>query len=453
MPKKTLTAAAVKALLPGADRREIRDAGCQGLRLIIQPSGHKSWALRFRRPDGRQAKLVLGSFDPSGAEAPSEPVLGMQLTLVGARKLATEIHRQRAMGRDVVADHAAAKKRQAEESEERNASTFGVAARRFVEEHARAKTRTWVLTSRLLGIRPSDLEPIPRGLTDRWRERLVSEITGHDIHQLIDEVRTRGVPGLERRRKGKSELVAWVTLARVGRLFSWLVEQRVIEKNPCTGVSRPDTSTARERVLTDAELRWFWLACDELGEPFGPLLKLALLTGQRRNEVAGMTRAELSADGATWTLPASRTKNKRPHIVPLSRASQDLISSVHVIAGKPGYVFTTNGRSHVSGWSKTKRRIDAKIAELAGQDVPPWTIHDLRRTCAAGLQRLGVPLPVTERVLNYVSGSFAGIVGVYQRHEYAEERREALERWAKLVERIISGQAAQIVALRRSGAA
>ena len=407
--------------------------------------GAKSWALRFRRPDGRPAKLTLGPLDISGVE--TEPVMGAPLTLIAARRLATEVHQQRAKGRDVMAD----RRREAQDSEQRNASTFGAAARLFIEQHARAKTRTWVLTARLIGIRPEDLEPIPKGLADRWRDRPVADITAHDIHSLIDEVRTRGVPGLARRRKGKSESVAWVTLARVGRLFSWLVERRVIEKNPCIGVSRPDTSTARDRVLSDAELHWFWLACDALGWPFGPLLKLLLLSGQRRDEVAGMTRTELSADGATWRLPASRTKNKRAHVVPLSRAARDLIGSMPTIAGKPGFIFTTNGETHVSGWSKTKRRLDAKMAELAGEAVPPWTIHDLRRTCAAGLQRLGVPLPVTERVLNHVSGSFGGIVGVYQRHEYSDEKREALTRWAERVEAIASGQepASDVVALRR----
>ena len=368
MAKKTLTAAAVKALLPGPARREVPDGGCPGLHLVIQPSGSKSWALRFRRPDGRPAKLTLGPVDLSGAE--TEPVVGAPLTLIAARRLATEVHQQRAKGRDVVADHGEAKRRRAGEREERNASTFGAAARRFVEEYARPRTRTWVLTARLLGIRPDDLTPIPKGLADRWRDRPVSEITGHDIHQLIDEVRKRGVPGLERRRKGKSESVAWVTLARLSRLFTWLIEQRVIEKSPCVGVHRPDTSAARDRVLTDAELRWFWLACDSLGFPFGPLLKLLLLTGQRRDEVAGMTRAELSADGAIWNLPASRTKNKRAHVVPLSRAARDLIGTTPTIAGKPGFIFTTNGTSHVSGWSKTKHRLDAKMAELAARALP-----------------------------------------------------------------------------------
>lgn len=455
---KTLTATAVENHLPGKSRREVPDGGCPGLHLIIQPSGRKSWALRFRRPDGKPGKLTLGPVDLFGGAILGEPTIGAPLTLAAARKLAAELNHQRAMGRDVIVDYKAAKQRQQAELEARNTNIFAPAARRFIEQHARAKTRTWALSSRLLGLRPVDLEPIPGGLADRWAMRPLSEITAHDIHALIDEARTRGVPGWGRQRKGKSKSMAWVTLVRVSRFFSWLVEQRVIEKNPCDGVHRPDVSTPRDRVLTDAEIRWFWLACDDLGEPFGPLLKLCLLTGQRRDEVAGMTLAELSSDRSTWTLSGPRTKNKRPHTIPMPQAAQDLIGSIRVVEGKPGFIFTTTGQSHVSGWSRTKRRLDAKMLELARAEaadtvIPPWTIHDLRRTCAAGLQRLGVPLPVTERVLNHVSGSFAGIVGVYQRHEFADEKRAALQRWAESVLRIVTGQAAQVVTLHRQGAA
>jgi integrase len=455
---KTLTAAAVKNHLPGERRREVPDGGCPGLHLVIQPSGRKSWALRFRRPGGKPAKLTLGSVDLSGAETPAEPTIGAPLTLAAARRLAADLHRQRAMGRDVVADHDAARRRQTAEREVRNANTFAASARRFIEEYARAKTRSWAVSARLFGLRSDNLEPIPGGVADRWADRPVAEITAHDIHSLIDEVRTRGVPGLQRRRRGKSESVAFATFARLSKLFAWLVEQRVIEKNPSAGVHRPDSSIARDRVLDDRELRCFWMACDDLGEPFGSLLKLLLLTGQRRNEVAGMTRAELSEDGATWALPASRAKNKRPHIVPLSQAAQNLIAGVHVIAGKPGYIFSTTGESYVTGWSRLKRRLDARMLELARAEkadavIPPFTIHDLRRSCAAGLQRIGVPLPVTEKILNHASGSFRGVIGVYQRHEYFAERREALERWAAHVQGIVSGRGAEVVALRRNGAA
>ena len=346
MAKKTLTAAAVKALLPGPARREVPDGGCPGLHLVIQPSGSKSWALRFRRPDGRPAKLTLGPLDLSGVE--TEPVIGAPLTLIAARRLATEVHQQRAKGRDVVAD-----RRRAAEQE---THTFGAAARRFIEDHARPKTRSWATSARLLGLSPVNLERVANGLAERWADKAMAEITAHDVHSLIDEVRTRGVPGLTRRGGGVSNSQARVSLARLSKFFAWAVGRRLVEKNPCAGVWRPDASPARERVLTDAELRWFWLACGSLGRPFGPLLKLLLLTGQRRDEVAGMTRGELSADGATWALPASRTKNKRATSVPLSKTARDLIGTMPTVAGKPGFIFTTNGETHVSGWSKTKRR-------------------------------------------------------------------------------------------------
>ena len=436
--RKTLTAASVKNLLPGARRLDIPDRGCPGLRLIIQPTGHKAFALRFRRPDGRSGKLTLGPVDLLGTETPDEPAIGGPLTLAAARKLASDINRQRAFGRDPIADHNTAKRRRKVERETMNANVFAPLARAFIEQHAKPKTRTWALSAQLLGLRPDTLESIPKGLADRWRVRPVTEITPDDIHDLVDEIRQRGVPGWARRNGGDS--VAWVAHARIAKFFSWLIERRVIAANPCSAVRRPDASTPRERVLSDTELRWFWLACGALGEPFGPLLQLLLLTGQRRSEVAEMTWTELSGD--TWSLPASRTKNARAHTVPVSRQARDLIAGVHRIGD--GFIFSTNGSTHVSGWSKTKRRLDAKMLDLARAEkpdatIPPWTVHDLRRTVASGLQKLGVALPVTEKILNHVSGSFGGITGVYQRHEYASERRDALERWAAYVEGIVSG--------------
>jgi integrase len=304
-----------------------------------------------------------------------------------------------------------------------------------------------------LGLKPSTLEPIAKGLAERWRDKAVSEVTADDIHHLVDEIRERGIPGLVRRNGGESDSVARVSHARLSKFFSWAIERRLIAANPCTGVWRPDVGPARDRVVTDDEVRWFWLACSDLGSPFGPLFKLLLLTGQRRDEVAGMAWAELSDDHASWSLPGERTKNKRAHSVPLPQAARDLIASVRPVG--TGYVFTTTGVSPVSGWSKTKKRLDEKMLEVATKDkpdavIPVWVTHDLRRTCATGLQKLGVRLEVTEAVLNHASGARAGIVAVYQRHQYLEEKREALEKWSAHVERIISGQAADVIALRRA---
>ena len=445
--RKTLTAAAVIKLLPGKKRLEIPDAGCPGLRLIVQSTGHKSFALRFRRPDGRPGKLTLGPVDLTGTETPDEPVIGGPLTLAAARKLAADFQRQRAFGRDVIADHNTAKRRRRSDLANRVANSFGAAAKAFIEGHAKPKTRSWATSARVLGLSPATLDPVKGGLAERWSAKPVAEITAHDVHELIDEIRAVGVPGLARRRVGVSDSVARVSLARLSKFFSWLMmERRLVEKNPCAGVWRPDSGPARERCLSDDEVRWFWLACGALGEPFGPLLKLLLLTGQRRSEVAGMTFAELSENGESWSLPASRTKNKRPHTVPLSKAARDAIASVRVVGQR--FVFTTNGETPVSGWSKVKRRVDAKMAELAHAEnasVLPWTIHDLRRTCATGLQKLGIRLEVTEATLNHVSGTRAGIVGVYQRHQYSEEKRAALDQWAAHVEKIVDARAKRTV--------
>jgi hypothetical protein len=305
---KQLTAAAVQRLRTGKARREIRDGGCPGLYFIIQSSGHRSWALRFRRPGGKPAKLTLGPADLTGQEAEGEPVLGAPLTLASARRLATELHRQRALGKDVVA----VRHRERLERLAHGGKTFAAAAADYIEQYAMRRTRGWRDRARLLGLRPTaegkGLELIPKGLADRWRDRLIAGIDGDDIHLIVDEVRERGVPGLERRAERPSDSQARAMFAGLSKMFSWLVERRRARSNPCSGVHRPATLKARDRVLTSSELVAFWRAADAERREFGALLKILALTGARLNEVAGMQRTELSDDGATWTIPGERTK-------------------------------------------------------------------------------------------------------------------------------------------------
>jgi integrase len=163
-------------------------------------------------------------------------------------------------------------------------------------------------------------------------------------------------------------------------------------------------------------------------------VKLLALTGQRRNEVARMQRNELDFDARLWTLPPARTKNRQPHEVPLSKAALAVLERAPRITESP-FVFTTNGgASPASGYSKNKRRLDA----LLPADMPPWRLHDLRRSCASGLARIGVNLPVIEKVLNHASGSFAGIVAVYQKHHFSDEKRAALEAWGQHIDALVS---------------
>jgi hypothetical protein len=233
---KQLTAAAVQRLRPGKVRREIRDGGCPGLYLIIQSTGHRSWALRFRRPGGKPAKLTLGPADLTGREGEGEPVLGAPQTLASARRLAIELHRQRALGKDVVAF----RHRERLEREARGAKTFAAAVADYIEQYAKRRTRGWRDRARLLGLRPAaegkGLELIPKGLADRWRDRPIAEIDSDDIHLITDEARERGVPGLERRAEGPSESQARAMFAGLSKLFGWLIEKRRLSANPCTGV-------------------------------------------------------------------------------------------------------------------------------------------------------------------------------------------------------------------------
>jgi integrase len=436
---KALTAAGVAKLRAGKSRREISD-GTSGLRLVIQPSGVKSWAVRFRRPNGKSAKLTLGSCDDNGKEGEGEPVIGGHLSLAAARRLAAETRRQLALGRDPAAAYLAEKQRARAAAIEISANTFSAAAVNFIEQYARKKVRRWKEQARLLGLQPADLTLIPKGLAERWRDRPVAAIDGHDIHSIVDETRRMGAPGLERRSDGETESRARAMYAVLSILFRWLVQHRRIDRNPCVGVHRPAAASARDRVLSDIEIVKFWTAADSVGEPFGPLLKLLLLTGCRLNEVAGMRRTEPSEDGATWDVPGARTKNRRPHRVPLAPLAQKILADV---AGKGDLVFTTNGRTPVSGWSKLKKRLDAAMR------IPPWRLHDLRRTTATGMADIGIPPHIVEATLNHVSGAKAGVAGTYNRAAYLPERKAALERWAIHMAGLIEGKLADVVPLQK----
>ena len=181
----------------------------------------------------------------------------------------------------------------------------------------------------------------------------------------------------------------------------------------------------------------FWQATDRVGGSAGALFKLLLLTGCRLREAAGMTRAELEDDGA-WTIPGIRTKNHRPLTLPLPQSTLDIIAGAPRVGDS--YAFTVNGRKPLSNFSGLKHDLDDAMAEVAGKPVATWRLHDLRRTFASNLAALGVALPVIERLLNHVSGSFAGVAGSLSAHEFATEKAEALARWATHLQGLVSGK-------------
>jgi integrase len=429
-------------------RVEIPDAGAPGLRLVVQPTGGKSWALRFRRPDGRPAKMTLGSVDVSAREEEAEPVTGGHLTLASARRLATEARRQLKLGRDPASDAVSTKKKRKWEAVEKRADTFGAAIRTFILREAKPKNSSWRQTASFWGLnhQTDELAAVPGGIADRWGSRPVSEITKADILKLRDSYAERG----------KRENIPHV-VAR--RFFKWLEGRGQIERSPVHGLPAPDKAPARDRVLTDHEVRLVWRACDRVGLPFGPLVRMLLVTGQRRGEVAGMARSELSPAHDLWSLPPSRTKNGRAHTVPLTKLALEVLERPMRRTDKHDLIFTTNGVRPVSGFRRAKRSLDREMLALAREDAKarredaakvtlrPWRLHDLRRTVATGLQRLGYPIEITEAVLNHASGEVSGVAAVYARHDYANEKRAALEAWSRELLRVIANDEVKVLPL------
>jgi integrase len=398
-----LTVKNVEAMRPGADRREIPDSHMPGLYLIVQPSGAKAWAIRYRH-HGQTRKHTLGSF----------PAVDLKT----ARVLGGKALRAAAEGRDPGREKILARAAEADSVDR--------IIEEFLDRHVRRsnRPRSAQETERLLR----------QHVLPRWRGRMVHEITRRNVLDVLDRVVDGGAP-----------IAANRVFAAVRKLFNWAVSRDIIAASPCAGVKPLTAERARDRVLSDDELRLVWAAADKLGGTFGPLVKLLALTGQRRDEVAGMRREELDLDARLWTLPAGRTKNDKPHEVALSSAAIAVLKSVPRVTDSP-FVLTTNGAAPASGYSKNKRRLDA----LLPADMPAWRLHDLRRTCASGMARLGINLPVIEKCLNHVSGSFGGIVGVYQKHSFADEKRHAFEAWGSyVVAALVEGKpASKVVRLR-----
>lgn len=245
------------------------------------------------------------------------------------------------------------------------------------------------------------------------------------------------------------------------RMFSWAVNRGDLDASPIREMQPPPAPPSRDRVLDDLELELVWRGASVAGYPFGHFVRMLILSGQRREEVAALEWAELDRTKALWTLPAGRAKNGLVHDVPLSAETLALLDEIAARQKlksnitdwpKKGFVFTKTGAQSVAGYSAAKKRLDKLIAaggHAKGGDadadqlkmLPPWRFHDLRRTLATGLQRLGVRFEVTEAVLNHVSGSRSGIAGVYQRHHWSDEKRAALDAWAAHVIRLVETSA------------
>ena len=461
----SLTDAAVRKRKPKAKRLELPDG--KGLYLVVQPTGSKSWIMRYRDLTGRPVKLTLGTCDESGKELEGEPAIGGHLTLVAARRLASEVQRQRALGRDPVAEKKALNLERKHQIIDSGEATFPNAAKFYVEKGRSKRVRKGVLknrgwrdTAQVLGLRyPEDggePEMIDGGLCARWANKPVAEITNEDVEILVEEARDKGIPGRPPRNNGPSDVRAREMAGTLNAMFNWLIGKKRttasgkrspwITSNPALGVDKPEAPLARSRVLNSDlnkrkadEIRWFWKASEKMGEPFSAMLKVLLLTGQRRGEVAGMMIEELSDDRSEWTIPGRRTKNGRENTIPLPMMVREILQDV-IGDRTSGYVFTTTGKTPVSGFSKLKRKLDNEMLVMAHEDDPeaviePWRLHDLRRSFITGANEISCEPHIIEAIANH---SLQGVAGVYNLAKYIPQRLAALERWCQHVNSVVS---------------
>jgi integrase len=368
------------------------DSKVPGFGVRIFPTGTKSFIVFFRAK-GRLRRMTLGRYPT--------------LSLREARKLADDALNRVSHGGDP----------QREKLDDRRGVRFAEAVDSFVRLHCKRYNRenTAHETARVLKSR----------FVSKWGSQDLREITKADVNGLLDKIMKEGHPS-----------AANHALAAIRKLYAWCAGRGLVEANPCVGIRAPAASQSRDRVLSDTDLAKVWQASKDVGDPFGHIVRLLVLTAQRRGEVAGMHWNDVHFPSATWSIPASRTKSNRAQEVPLVPEAVEILKGLSRTEGIP-MVFPAigNTKNSFSGFSKAKRRLD----ELAG--VEDWTLHDLRRTTATGLARLGVAPHVVERILNHTTGTLGGVAGVYNRFGYLPEMRAALELWSKHLGQLSIAQA------------
>jgi integrase len=337
---------------------------------------HPHYIVRYRI-DGKQKFLTIGrhgTWTPETARRKAQELLGIVATGI---------------------DPAATKSVE-------DGDNFAAVAERFLaRQRLRLKPRSIEELERYLRKNAQPLHSLPLARIDR---RTVAEALGEVEHQC----------GPVARNRFRSNLSA---------MFAWAITEGLIENNPVTGTAKADENGGRERVLTEAEIKALWQACADNSD-FSRIIRLLLLTGQRRNEIGLLQCSEVNLAHAILTLPAERTKNGREHTLPLSKQA---VAVLQGILDREGAVFAS------TNWASEKVKLDARLK------LAHWTLHDLRRSMATHCAELGVMPHVIEAILNHISGHKSGVQGVYNRARYLEPMREALQRWADHIEALIVG--------------
>lgn len=412
-----LTDAKIRSLVaPDSGRKEWPDHIIPGLRIRVTPSGAKTFVLR-KRVGGKWRNITIGPF---------KAYFGLADARKKARSILIDIDNGKGAPRPAREDGTTVTGR----------LMFSYLWKQYLERAVRGQKRS-----------ASEIERIGnKFFLPRFGDRMMDSITRAEVTSFVEDVTYRN-PQKPTLREGRT------VHQRLSAFFSWAMPKlERLPANPCQYAWRPPLGKPRDRFLSEDEIRLFWQACDQMGWPFGPGFKLLLVTGQRRGEVFGAARSEF--DDGIWTIPGDRAKNGVAHIVPLPQLARDLIDALPPV-GNADKLFAVpdNPEAVTSGFSKGHPRLLRLMAKLQdGKPVEHFVLHDLRRTAATGMQRLGVAMPVTEAVLNHISGSRGGIAGVYQRHDYFKEKERALADWADEVLRIVSSKP-KVTAIRAAKAA
>ncbi|WP_069188761.1 tyrosine-type recombinase/integrase [Candidatus Terasakiella magnetica] len=413
MPKTKLTSLSVGKLpIPPKGQVDYFDTSMPSFGVRLSLSGSRTYFV-MTRVYGKVVRLSIGR-----AKVNTDDI---GFSLKDARAKAGELVDIASKG----IDPRQLKRIEKEEKEAEANKTFKAVAEKFIKRYVEPR------------LAPSTKREYDRALFGKevkaWQSRPVDVITKADVRNLLEKMVRRGSAGAANNR-----------LAYLRKFFNWCAEEDYIEHPPTDRIRPPGPKKIGERVLTEDEIKLVWAAFDAEGGTFGDLFKLLLLTGQRRAEVGGMRRDELkNIDGGnpTWEIPSHRTKNKRPHIIPLSPQAVAIIKHRPVF-GDEGLLFTNTGDTPVSGYGKIKKRVDDWVAKnrenACLSPMPSWVLHDLRRTMVTIMnENLKTPPHVVEACVNHVSGAAKmGVAGVYNKALYIEERKKSLNAWGVFVEKL-----------------
>jgi integrase len=393
------------ALPAGVNEKIVFDAALPGFGLRLRAGGKRTWIVQYR-VGAKQRRVTLGTIETLVAEE--------------ARKRAKSALSKVHLGRDPQLEKA--------EARAQSAVTLGAIVERYLEERASKR------------LRPRTLAEVTRSLREHWKPL-------HAV-PLTKLTRVAVAAQLGRIAKERGQIAANRSRAYLSTLYAWAIAEGLTDSNPIVGTNKAAEEISRDRVLSDQELRLVW-SCAGEGD-YSVIVRLLILTGQRREEVAAMRWSELDFDKNLWRIWAERTKNGLPHDLPLPIQAVEILKAHGRQEGRDLVFGSREGP--FQGWSRAKGSLDSRIlAELKREGenakLQRWRLHDIRRTVATRMIELGVLPHVVEAVLNHISGHKAGVAGVYNRAAYTAEKRQALDLWAAHVVAVTKGTASNVVSL------